>query len=876
MPKQDGRVLLPPCVEPVHYEIKLSPDLERFVFDGEENVTLDVREATAKLQFHTKELSVQSASVSFGGALLPAVSISYHLKDATCTVELDGEIPAGVEATLHLRFQGCLNNQMAGFYRSSYTAASGEKRVMASTQFEALDARRCFPCWDEPARKATFALTMEVARGLDCLSNMPEAESGVIEGGSKRVVRFMTTPKMSTYLLAICVGEFDYVSQVTEHGVLVRVYTPPGKSAQGTYALDVCCRCLDLYDDFFGTPYPLPKMDMIAIPEFAMGAMENWGLVTYRMVDLLIDPVSASPQQRQRVATVVNHELAHQWFGNLITMAWWDDLWLNEGFATWTETFANAQLFPDWKMWEQFTTDHQAAALRLDAMRTSHPIQVPIGRAEEVEEVFDAISYCKGSSVVRMAHAVIGHDAFKQGLQSYMKKHAYGNTETTDLWAAWQESSGMPVGEIMSSWTEQMGFPLLSVRSTATGVAVTQRWFLSDGSEPAEQKQWIVPLIYSTDGSGATSKVLMRGASEEIALPAGAAFFKLNAGQEVPLRVVYDDALLAKLRSAIAGGAMSVGDRAGVLMDYTALCKARMVPPAALVSLINAFRGELDATAWDALAGAFGLLSNAVVGEIGGAAAEEFSRWAASFITPAVKVVGWDASGGDGHLTKVCRGTLFALAAKYCHTDGTLVEEARRRFAVLVDVDASDEVKTAAVPAELKVPLMKLVLRAGGESEFDQLMALYASYDDNQKQKEVMNAIGNSGHAHLRQRVLEWAVGGTVKLQDFFYPIGSVSGVGKEATQQAWDFYKANFEHIKSMIATASPSIMSAVIVYSTRGFVSTEAADDIEAFFSDEAHKLPGSARRIAQLVENMRANAAFTGVVKAGIEELLGAMRA
>ncbi|CAM9646828.1 unnamed protein product, partial [Laminaria digitata] len=395
---------------------------------------------------------------------------------------------------------------MAGFYRSGYTTVEGEARMMASTQFEALDARRCFPCWDEPARKAVFEVTLVVPKALMAFSNMPERVVTDLPGGKLKEYRFMPSPKMSSYLLAFCIGEFDYVQGSTKEGrVAVRVYTPPGKSHLGTFALEVAEKTLDLYDNFFQERYPLPKLDMVAIPEFAMGAMENWGLVTYREVDLLIDEAQASSQQRQRVCSVITHELAHQWFGNLVTMQWWDDLWLNEGFASWMQTYAADELFPMWGMWEQFVVSDQQSALRLDSLRSSHPIQVPIAHAEEVEQVFDAISYCKGACVVKMLNAVLGMDMFKKGLQEYMKKHKYGNTETYDLWDAWSQVSGKDIAKMMRSWTEQMGHPLATVtKETWEGTSCTlefkQSWFLADGSEAqGEEKQlWNLPLLYTT------------------------------------------------------------------------------------------------------------------------------------------------------------------------------------------------------------------------------------------------------------------------------------------------------------------------------------------------------------------------------------------
>ena len=494
--------------------MKLSPDLEKFTYDGDEKVEISIKVATKTVVMHAKELSFWSCRCKHAGGESEAVEIQVNIKETTVTFVFSEELKVG-DAVLEIVFGGLLNNQMAGFYRSGYDDIHGNRKIMASTQFESLDARRAFPCWDEPARKCVFGVTLVVPSELTAFSNMPELSCNSLPGGKLKELKFMDSPKMSSYLVAFCVGEFDFVQEMTEHGVLVRVYTPPGKGVHGDFALKCACKSLDLYDDFFGVPYPLPKLDMVAIPEFAMGAMENWGLVTYREVDVLIDPVKASSQQRQRVCTVVTHELAHQWFGNLVTMDWWDDLWLNEGFASWTENMAADALFPEWKMWEQYSVDHAAAALRLDALRSSHPIQVPIKHAEEVEEVFDAISYCKGSYVVRMAHAVLGRENFQKGLVAYMKKHQYSNTVTADLWAAWEESSGMPIGEMMKSWTEQMGYPVLKVvGSSFSGgkatIELEQKWFLSDGSEVKadEAKLWCVPILTATS-SGVGDEIHM-------------------------------------------------------------------------------------------------------------------------------------------------------------------------------------------------------------------------------------------------------------------------------------------------------------------------------------------------------------------------------
>eukprot|EP00968_Pinguiococcus_pyrenoidosus_P017071 scaffold1661_cov251-Pinguiococcus_pyrenoidosus.AAC.11 len=338
-------------------------------------------------------------------------------------------------------------------------------------------------------------------------------------------------------------------------------------------------------------------------------------------------------------------------------MKWWDDLWLNEGFATWTETYANSVLFPEWKMWEQFTSNTQAAALRLDSLRSSHPIQVPINHAEEVEEVFDAISYCKGCSVVRMAHAVLGAENFQKGLQAYMQTHKYENAVTTDLWNAWAKESGLPIAEIMSSWTMQMGFPLLTVKLEDGKAQVSQRWFLSDGSIPTEeeQKRWVVPLLFGTKaGCTEGTPELMRDTEHTIELPADFGFFKLNWGQHVPLRVQYDDDLVFMLCAAIEAGDVPAGDRAGFLADCVALTKARLLAPERLVAILRAFSKERDSTVWDSMSSAFALLSGALINQIGGACGDKWLSFVANMVAPAIAEIGWDAKESDAHLTKVC------------------------------------------------------------------------------------------------------------------------------------------------------------------------------------------------------------------------------
>jgi len=847
--KAAGRVLLPPTVEPVKYDIKLVPDLVNFTFDGTEKICLDVREATDEILLHAKEISIKSHTVVLkaGGTELKPQAVNYNIKECTLCFKFAEMLPVG-EAVLEMEFFGILNNQMAGFYRSGYKDINGVSKIMASTQFQSSDARRAFPCWDEPARKAIFGLTLVVDAGLTALSNMPEKSRKFVNSGAKVEIGFMDSPKMSTYLLAFVIGEFDFIQAQTKHGVLVRVFTPPGRVKDGEFPLQVATETLDGYDDYFGLPYPLPKLDMIAIPEFASGAMENWGLVTYREVDLLIGE-GASRNQMQRVCIVVTHELAHQWFGNLVTMMWWDDLWLNEGFASWSEHYMADQIFPDFAMWDQFTSDTQAAAMRLDSLRSSHPIQVPIHAAEEVEEVFDAISYCKGASVIKMAHAYLGAEAFQKGLQKYMQKHKYSNTETNDLWAAWSEASGQPVNSLMASWTEQMGFPLVTVKSfTGSEMELEQTWFLADGSEvkPEEEKVWKIPLILSYGGQK-TKPTLMEGKTQKIATPKSD-YVVINAGRDVPMRVLYTPEMYAKLGASI--GKLDVSDRAGLVLDSFALAKAGKLGADSVFRLIASFKQEKSYIVWDAISQVLNGFDGVLMAGVTDAVYQAFKSFVGKLIAEPAKQVGWEKKSSDGHLDGLMRERMISLRATYS-TEAEAVAEARRRFEAYLAGDSS------LLPDDIKEPVFKMVLKTGGQKEYKALREVQAKAETNIEKKHVYVTIGQTAEMSLKKDVLEWVVSGDIKIQDFFYPLGSVASSSKEAAAMTWEFYKANFDKIWSMCKTASPSLMDAMITLSARSFCTSEAAAEVEQFYQE--HPLTLNQHTIKQTLEGIKTNAAF-----------------
>lgn len=477
-------------------------------------------------------------------------------------------------------------------------------RFMAVTQFEATDARRAFPCWDEPNKKATFSVTMRVAKPLIALSNMNVVAKSDSEDGRYTEFVYAKSLKMSTYLVAFIVGEIDYVSAKTRNHIEVRVYAPKGYEHQGVFAADTAAKVLDYFADYFDEEYPLPKMDMVAIPDFGSGAMENWGLVTYRMTALLVDE-SSSLKTKQGVAYVVSHELAHQWFGNLVTMEWWSDLWLNEGFATWVGWLAVDKLFPQWQVWVDFVTGDLQSGLSLDALRSSHPIQVDVRDPADISQIFDSISYSKGASVIRMLESYLGSLDFKTGLRSYLKKHKYGNAKTADLWHSLSEASGKPVETIMSGWTGVMGYPVLTVTETemdgTLALKIRQDRFLSSGDLTDEDNThiWHVPLnvAFYTPGSVRSTDQLL--SKRETVFPLefakSSGFCKLNGNQTGFYRVRYPSSSLTLFGKAIQAGKMySTEDRIGVLNDAFSLGSSGYQSTTVGLDLLQYFTDEKE------------------------------------------------------------------------------------------------------------------------------------------------------------------------------------------------------------------------------------------------------------------------------------------
>ncbi|BFZ15413.1 hypothetical protein BsWGS_18452 [Bradybaena similaris] len=835
---------LPKTVVPSNYKIRLTPDLHKFVFDGYEEIKVDITSSVNEIKLNASEITIQEA-IYKGGAAEVAAKVHYNKEQEEVTLEFPSAVGPG-SGVLSIKFTGELNDKMKGFYRSKYTIGE-EERFAAVTQFEATDARRAFPCWDEPAVKATFDITLVVPKDRVALSNMNVVSEKDADGNLKEVT-YATTPIMSTYLVAFVVGEYDYIEAHDEDNVLVRVYTPVGKTEQGKFALDVAVKTLPFYKKYFGIAYPLPKVDLIAIADFSAGAMENWGLITYRETALLVDPQNTSARVKQWVALVVGHELAHQWFGNLVTMEWWTHLWLNEGFASWIEYLCVDYCFPEYDVWTQFVNNDLGQALSMDALNNSHPIEVEVGHPSEVDEIFDAISYSKGSSVIRMLHEYLGDKDFRKGMNLYLTRHQYQNTFTEDLWQALEEASDKPVGEMMKTWTKQMGFPVLKVSQEQDGanrkIKVSQSKFTADGSPASEGYRWMVPVLASSKAEPSKHVVLglLQTDHQEYVLPDVPAghWVKLNAGTVGVYRVMYTSEMLEALVPAVKDLSLPPKDRLGLQSDLFALSRAGLTSAVDVLKVAEAFVNETDFTVWSNLSSNISSFSTILQHTEAYPAFKKFIRKMFSKIAASV---GWDAKPGEDSLVPMLREVV--LTRMGFSGDEATVAEANRRF----DVHCNGSAK---LPADLRSAVYNTVLYNGDKTSLDKIMKLYDEADMQEEKVRISRAMGSVQDSELIQRVLNFSLSDKVRSQDTVFVIAGTTGTvaGREL---AWKFFRDNFKLLNDRYEGGF--LLSRLVQSTSNHFVTEEKALEVEAFFKE--HPVPAAERTVQQNIENIRLNA-------------------
>ncbi len=832
-------VRLPKHIVPLHYRIHLVPDLDNFVFEGEEEIKIDAQKPTNKITLHSAELEILSIELVRGRKVMSG-KISYSKQNETATFTFPSKVNVGL-AKLKLKFAGILNDKMRGFYRSRYQHNEKEYH-MGVTQFESTDARRAFPCFDEPAQKAVFEVSLRIPQDRTLISNTIETEVLEHEGGFK-TVKFVPTPKMSSYLLAFIVGHFESSEARTKSGVLVRVFVTPGKKHQANFALETAVSCVEFYEKYFDIKYPLPSIDLIAIPDFAAGAMENWGAVTYRETTILVDRKHSSTQNKQWIALVIAHELAHQWFGNLVTMEWWTHRWLNEGFASFMEYKSGDTLCPAWSIWTQFVFIEQARALALDGLLNTHPIEVDVNHPAEISEIFDAVSYSKGSSVIRMLEAYLGEVDFRDGLRLYLKKHKYANATTRDLWDALSKSSKKPVSDIMQKWTREAGYPLISLTGDGKVLKIEQsRFFSSALSAEKSLGKTIWPIPVSFVGKRLKSAPFLFDKRKTKIKSISGGWIKANPGETSLVRVNYSGQLLDNLSRAISSfdKNLSEEDRFGFIRDAFALSEAGKISTGEVLKLALSYKNDGSYIVWVLLSEQFLKLRNLFFDEL---YFEDFKRYMSGLFSEIVERVGWEKKTGEDHARSLLRG--IAIYMHGLGGDKKTIKRAQNLFGNGENTDTIDP--------DIRASIYSLVAENGGAREYRILHSKFMNEKFEEEKDRLMRALCQFSDKKVLTSILEFSFSKEARGQDTIKAVNFVwaNPYGRDV---AWSYVKFCWPRILERFGGGH---LFSRFILPAANFTKGEEADDVESFFGK--NKTEGIERTVAQAVEQIRSNAAW-----------------
>ena len=816
---------------PLRYELTIEPDLDAATFRGREDVEVQVGEPLREVVLNAVDLEIdESWIVGPDGARIEATPTIDETSERL-VLELADEIGPG-GWIVHLAFHGVINDKLKGFYRSVFDGDDGVEHVIATTQMEPTDARLAFPCWDEPDFKSVFAVMLVVADGLLAVSNA--SETGRTKLDDVRVaVRFADTIPMSTYLVAFVVGPLVATEPVDVDGVPLRVIHVPGKEDLTEFALEVGAFCLRLFADYYEIPYPGDKCDLIALPDFAAGAMENLGAITFREAVLLVDPASATQTELQRVADVVAHELAHMWFGDLVTMKWWNGLWLNEAFATFMELAAVDEFRPDWQRWVAFTNE-RAAAFAVDSLESTRPIEFPVHSPEEAEGMFDLLTYQKGASVLRMLEQYLGHDGFRAGIRRYLKTHEFANAETTELWDAIEEATGEPVRHIMDTWIFQGGHPVVSVDATGDRVTFSQRQFrFVDGKDGGAS--WAVPLLVSVSGDR-PQKVLLDGPSATVELPGASKGIVVNAGGHGFYRVEYAHDLLALVGERLEF--LEPVERSLLLEDTWAAVLAGHTSASDFLELARRFDGETDPAVWTTMAGALGSVDRILDGDD----RAQFQSWVRDLVRPVAQQLGWDPVPNESDLLAQTRQIVLGLL-------GSLGDDAETQARAREVVDAT--LAGNAADPNVTAAAVSIVADVGSEQDWERFVERYRASASPQEQLRYLYALAAFPSPDLATRTLAMTLD-EIRTQNAPFVILLLLS-NRDVNVLTWEFVAREWDRIVDRFPDNTiPRLLGGIVTLSTPAL-----AAEVESFLA--AHPVPQAAKTVEQHLERLRVNVAF-----------------
>ncbi len=825
---------LPRHVVPRHYELRLEPDLETFTVRGSVAVDVDVHQPVDEIVLNAAEVEIVSAWVAAEEGRLEVTSIAYDPETERVTLSLESTLEPG-EHRLLIEHAGTINDQLRGLYRSVYVDGEGNEHLIATSQCQATDARRVFPCWDEPDFKATFQTTLVVAKGLEAYSNARELERVSLDDGRVEF-RFAKTMKMSTYLLAFIAGPFEATEEVDVRGTPTRIIVPRGNLPMTGVALENARFCFEYLTDYYDIPYPGDKLDHIAIPDFASGAMENVGLITYRDAYLIIDRARASQTELQRSVDVIAHEIAHQWFGNLVTLRWWEGAWLNEAFASFMELKAVDAMHPEWKRYLDFVDVEIPWAMATDQLKSTRPVEFEVHAPEEVDEMFDAITYGKGNAILRMIEQFIGVEEFRQGIGRYLRDHAYGNTVTSDLWEALESATDQPVGKIMDTWVYQPGFPQIDVEVVPGGVQLSQHRFLILPDE-TDTTLWQVPVQIRgvAGGQAFRRKVLLTQDETVVPIEEGdIEFLVANAGAYGFYRTRYSEELFSSLLAHL--DQLDEVERHVLVSDTFAFVKAGELPASAFFELARSFAGETERAIWSAIIKGLAALEHHALDD---EARPGFQRFVCDLLGPVLERMGWEPTAGEGDLERGLRGDVIAALGNLGEDPGIV---ARARVAVdelLAGEDLDPEVATAA---------LAVYARHGGAEDYERLWSAYQTATTTLEKVRYLRALASVPEEDLAVATLDKILDGDIRTQDAFWVLARLL-MGK-AGPAVWTSARSRWDKVLEHM----PGMTRRRVVEGLPALSQPEVAADVKAFFAE--HPIPEAAMALAQALEKLDSN--------------------
>jgi aminopeptidase N len=822
---------LPEIARPENYKLTFTPDLDKATFEGEETIAIQVLKPTSDITLNAADIDFHQVSITSGGNTQQA-KVTPEKENETVVLAVDKPLAAG-SATIHITYSGILNSEMRGFYLGK----DDQGRKYAATQFEATDARRAFPSFDEPDYKATFDITAVADKGMVAISNQ-KVLSDTPGPADKHTVRFATTAKMSSYLAALVVGDFEYVEGQAD-GIPIRVWATSGKKEMGTFALDVAEHVLSYYDKYFAIKYPYGKLDLIGLPDFSAGAMENTGCITFREVILLIDEKQGSVDLKKTIASVIAHEMAHQWFGDLVTMKWWDDIWLNEGFATWMSSKPIEAWRPEW----HFDLDDVAntgGTLNTDSLANTRPIHQAAETPDQIQELFDGIAYGKAAAVLRMLESYLGEQTFRAGVNAYIQKHQYANATADDFWDAQAKTSKRPVDKIMPTFVSQPGVPIVNVKAQCSGnstnVTLTQQRYFIDRAkfeEPNDQL-WQIPVCLKGSANGTAKCELLTKKEESFTLSGCSTWALANAGATGYYREGFDASTIRAL-AADAETKLTPAERISVQTDIWASVRVDKEPVGDYLAFVQGLQSDRNRSVVEDALGRLNYIGQYLVSD---SDRDGYRAWLRQYLAPAMKDLGYEPKPGDTDEQKTLRARVFQ-ALGYDARDPEALSEARK----IADQAIADP---SSVDHELAGGAFPLAAINGGEDFYDKLMAGLKNTKSPEVYYGYLFTLAQFDDSKLLERTLDFSISPDVRSQD---TLQLITGVMQNPAGQklAWDFIQSHWD----AVAKAGGPFASAQVVYATSVFCDAGMRDQVTEFFS--AHKVAAAERTYRQSIERI-----------------------